>query len=129
MVSLSLGNLCLEQEGDKGLVLVRQESCAGKQRRCPPVCALLSRKKVTQKPFELEEEKWERNPLGPARVFSQQEMLKVLRMEQSSPGLLSAHMSSSCSADRGAAAASSGVSQNCQGKSSDSTFKMNLAKL
>lgn len=95
MVSLSLGNLCLEQEGDKGLVLVRQESCAGRQRRCPPVCALLSRKKVTQKPFELEEEKWERNPLGPARVFSQREMLKVLRMEQSSPGLLSAHMSSS----------------------------------
>lgn len=47
-----------------------------RQRRCPSVCALLSRKKVTQKPFEPEEEKWERNPLGLAKRYLSKKCLK-----------------------------------------------------
>lgn len=45
VVSLSQGNLCLGQEGDKHLVLVRKENSTGKQRMHPPVHALLSKKK------------------------------------------------------------------------------------
>lgn len=41
---------------------------AGKHRRCPPVHALLSRKKVTQKPLELQEKQQERNPPGLAKI-------------------------------------------------------------
>lgn len=62
--------------GGESLSVGETESSAGKQRRCPPVHALLSRKKVTEKPLELEEKQHERNPLGLAKRYLSKKCLK-----------------------------------------------------
>lgn len=81
VVSLSQGNVCLEQEGHKILVLVRQETSAGKQRRCPPVHAF----PVTIQEKSNTEATWTgRETTGEERSWlsqeiSQQGVLEVLR--------------------------------------------------
>lgn len=113
VVSLFQGNLCLGQEGDKVFVLVRQESCAGKQRRCPPVHALLSRKKSNTEATWTGRETTGEKLSWLRQEIPQQEVLEVLKMEQSSPGMVSAPVGSSCSTVIGATTAGSGVSPNC----------------
>lgn len=96
VVFLPQGNLCLGQEGEKDLVLVRQENTTGKLRVCPPLHALLSKKKGNTESTGTGREMGE-EPSQLIQEVSQQEVPEVSRMEPSLPGLVSAHMSSNCS--------------------------------
>lgn len=86
--------------GKKGTntVLVRKEDSTGKQTMCPPAHALLYKKKDnTEATWTGREMRTVEESSQLSQEVSQQEVPEVFRMELSSPGLLSAHVSSNCS--------------------------------